>query len=83
MVRAGASLDYLFGYKTSNMEGYFGNSDMDNHTTTASVGFYGGLGGEMLIGKRRLSLTANYVYRNFGHFSLKAPMITINAGVVF
>lgn len=83
VVRADASLDYLLGYKTENMDGYFGNSEKDNHHTSASVGFYGGAGGEMSLGKQRLSLTVNYVYRNFGHFSLKAPMLTVNAGLVF
>ena len=83
LVRAGVALDYLFGYETDNWEGYFGNSGMDQHHSTASFGFYGGAGADMAVGKHRLSLTANYVYRNFGHYSMKAPMFTICLGWVF
>ena len=82
-MRAGVALDYLFGYETDNWEGYFGNSGMDQHHSTASFGFYGGAGADMAVGKHRLSLTANYVYRNFGHYSMKAPMFTICLGWVF
>ena len=83
LVRAGVALDYLFGYETDNWEGYFGNSGMDQHHSTASFGFYGGAGADMAVGKHRLSLTANYVYRNFGHYSMKTPMFTICLGWVF
>ena len=83
LVRAGVALDYLFGYETDNWDGYFGNSGMDQHHSTASFGFYGGAGADMAVGKHRLSLTANYVYRNFGHYSMKAPMFTICLGWVF
>ncbi len=61
----------------------FGNSGMDQHHSPASFGFYGGAGADMAVGKHRLSLTANYVYRNFGHYSMKAPMFTICLGWVF
>ena len=82
LVRGGMSLDLLFGYDTKNFEGYYGNNHNENYHQTVSVGFYVGAGGDMAIGKHKLSLTGNYVYRNYGHYPLKAPMFTINLGLV-
>ncbi|MBQ8656163.1 MAG: hypothetical protein IJ527_03785 [Prevotella sp.] len=82
VVRGGLSLNYLLGYKTENLSGYYGNADTFLRKRTATVGFYGGAGVEFEVGTHRLSLTGNYIYRNYGHFDLNAPMVTFNLGFV-
>jgi len=81
IVRAGASLDLLMGMKTVRMEGYY---DMNKHVQDKSGSFryYAGLGAEMKVGSHKVSLTGNFVMRNFGTFGLRAPMYTINLGFI-
>lgn len=82
VVRGGLTLNYLVGYKTENMLGYLGNADKFSESSTASVGFYAGAGAEVGVGIHRLSLSANYLLRNFGHFDFKAPLFMVNVGFV-
>ena len=82
IVRGGLSLNYLFGYKTENMNGYYGNSAKFIGTNTVSAGFYVGAGAEVGVGTHRVALTANYIYRNFVHFDFNAPLFVFNLGFV-
>ena len=81
LLRAGVSLDYLLGLETVNMDGYH-NTDKVSLDKSFSPRYYVGLGGEYMLGKHKVSLTANYVMRNFGSIGLQAPMFTIMAGFV-
>ena len=47
-----------------------------------SIRYYAGLSAEMKVGSHKVSLTGNYVMRNFGTIGLRAPMYTINLGFI-
>lgn len=82
LVRGGLSLDYLLGLKTTDMYGYHETSKYSNDKSF-SPRYYVGLGAETSLGTHKVSLTANYVMRNFGTIGLRAPMFTFVAGFVF
>ncbi|MBR5928939.1 MAG: hypothetical protein IKZ93_03020 [Prevotella sp.] len=81
LLRAGVSLDYLLGLETENMDGYH-NTDKVSLNKSFSPRYYVGLGVESKLGTHKVSLTANYVMRNFGSIGLQAPMFNIMAGFV-
>lgn len=81
LIRAGVSLDYLFGLKTERMEGYYSAKNL-SEDKSFSPRYYIGIGADMKIGKHIISLTGNYQMRNFGTFGLQAPMITIIGGLL-
>lgn len=82
IIRGGVSIDYLLGFSTKHMNGYTGNTEAFSQHTTVSGRYYGGAGVEYMMGTHRLSLTGNYVMRNFGTFGFRAPMFTVNIGYV-
>lgn len=81
LLRAGVSLDYLFALETINMEGYHATNKVSLNKSF-SPRYYVGLGADALVGKHKVSLTANFVMRNFGSIGLQAPMFTFMAGFV-
>ena len=81
LLRAGVSLDYLLGLETENMEGYH-NTNKVSLDKSFSPRYYVGLGVESKLGTHKVSLTANFVMRNFGSIGLQAPMFNILAGFV-
>ena len=81
LLRAGVSLDYLFGLETINMEGYHATNKVSLNKSF-SPRYYVGLGADALVGKHKVCLTANFVMRNFGSIGLQAPMFTFMAGFV-
>ena len=81
LIRAGVSLDYLLGLETEHMEGYHATNKVSLNKSF-SPRYYVGLGVESKLGTHKVSLTANYVMRNFGSIGLQAPMFTVMAGFV-
>lgn len=81
LVRAGVSLDYLFGMKTQHTEAYY-DTNRKSQDKSFSPRYYVGIGAETKVGTHKVSLTANYVMRNFGSFGLRAPMFTFMVGFV-
>ena len=81
LVRAGVSLDYMFGLRTTHMEGYY-NMERNSTDTSFSPRYYVGLGAESLVGKHKVSLTANFWMRYFGTLGLQAPVFSLMAGFV-
>lgn len=81
LLRAGVSLDYLLGLETENMEGYHATNKV-SLDKSFSPRYYVGLGVESKLGTHKVSLTANFVMRNFGTIGLQAPMFNILAGFV-
>jgi hypothetical protein len=63
------------------MEGYHATNKV-SLDKSFSPRYYVGLGVESKLGTHKVSLTANYVMRNFGSIGLKAPMFTFMAGFV-
>ena len=81
LVRAGVSLDYMFGLKATHMEGYY-NMERNSEDKSFSPRYYAGLGAEAMVGKHKVSLTANFWMRYFGTIGLQAPVFSLMAGFV-
>ena len=81
LVRAGVALDYLLGLKTENMSGYHDTNKV-SLDKSFSPRYYVGLGAETMVGKHKVSLTANFWMRYFGTIGLQAPVFSLMAGFV-
>ena len=54
------------------MNGYYDTEKVSQDKTT-SARYYAGVGAEYTIGSHKLSLTGNYVMRNYGTFGFRCP----------
>ncbi|MBQ6063027.1 MAG: hypothetical protein IJK42_03955 [Prevotella sp.] len=66
----------LYRHRENETDYYYFVDENGNVYTLKETGV------EYMMGTHRLSLTGNYVMRNFGSFGFRAPMFTVNIGFV-